>query len=87
MSSSSNPSSEISQEDDEVPKLVHQFYFVKLWPSSEHDSISQIKKQELTVEKMNRDIREITDKIKEKTLILLENGMETPRGAKREDTK
>ncbi|QHN97438.1 putative choline kinase [Arachis hypogaea] len=30
------------------------------------DSISQIKKQELMVEKMNRDIREITDKIKEK---------------------
>ncbi|XP_016198622.1 uncharacterized protein LOC107639593 isoform X1 [Arachis ipaensis] len=42
------------------------FYFLKLWPSSEPDSISQIKKQELTVEKMNRDIREITDKIKEK---------------------
>ncbi|RYR43401.1 hypothetical protein Ahy_A08g039817 [Arachis hypogaea] len=55
-----------AQEDDEVPKLVHQFYFVKLWPSSEPDSISQIKKQELTVEKMNRDICEITDKIKEK---------------------
>ncbi|XP_020985016.2 proton pump-interactor BIP131 [Arachis duranensis] len=66
MSSSSNPSLEVAQEDDEVPKLVHQFYFVKLWPSSEPDSISQIKKQELTVEKMNRDIREITDKIKEK---------------------
>ncbi|XLR44295.1 hypothetical protein S83_028955, partial [Arachis hypogaea] len=54
------------EEDDEVPKLVHQFYFLKLWPSLEPDSISQIKKQELTVEKMNRDIREITDKIKEK---------------------
>ncbi|XLT33078.1 hypothetical protein HN873_064370 [Arachis hypogaea] len=40
--------------------------FSMLWPSSEPDSISQIKKQELMVEKMNRDIREITDKIKEK---------------------
>ncbi|XLR27311.1 hypothetical protein S83_055211, partial [Arachis hypogaea] len=37
--------------------------FSMLWPSSKPDSISQIKKQELTVEKMNRDIR---DKIKEK---------------------
>ncbi|MED6161830.1 hypothetical protein PIB30_064453 [Stylosanthes scabra] len=62
---SPNPLPEVAQEDD-APKLVHQFYFVKLWPS-EPDSVSQIKKQELTVEKMNRDIQEITDKIKEKT--------------------
>ncbi|MED6154988.1 hypothetical protein PIB30_001130 [Stylosanthes scabra] len=63
--SSSNPLPEVAQEDD-APKLVHHFYFVKLWPS-EPDSVSQIKKQELQIEKMNREIQEITDKIKEKT--------------------
>lgn len=39
-----------------VPKHVHQFYFVNLWPT-DPDSISQIKKEEGVVEKMNRDVR------------------------------
>ncbi|KAK7290889.1 hypothetical protein RIF29_05655 [Crotalaria pallida] len=48
-----------------APKQVHQFYFVKLWPT-DPDSISQIKKEEKMVAKMNRDIIEITEKIKER---------------------
>lgn len=50
-----------------VSKLVHQFYFVKLWPT-EPDSISKIRKEENIVMKINQDISEITDKIAEKTL-------------------
>ncbi|XP_058773905.1 proton pump-interactor 1-like [Vicia villosa] len=46
-------------------KLVHQFYFVKLWPTVP-DSISQIKKEEKVTETMNRDISKITDKIAKK---------------------
>lgn len=50
-----------------VSKLVHQFYFVKLWPT-EPDSISKIRKEENIVMKINQDISEITDKIAKKTL-------------------
>ncbi|KEH16032.1 putative proton pump-interactor [Medicago truncatula] len=49
-----------------VSKLVHQFYFVKLWPT-EPDSISKIRKEENIVMKINQDISEITDKIAKKT--------------------
>jgi hypothetical protein len=50
---------------EHVSKLVHQFYFVKLWPT-EPDSISKIKKEENLVKKMNQDIGEISEKITEK---------------------
>lgn len=50
-----------------VSKLVHQFYFVKLWPT-EPDSISKIRKEENIVMKINQDISEITDKIAKKTV-------------------
>ncbi|KAK7272387.1 hypothetical protein RJT34_28937 [Clitoria ternatea] len=48
-----------------VSKHVQRFYFVKLWPT-DPDSISQVKKEENVVEKMNKEILEITEKIKEK---------------------
>lgn len=48
-----------------VPKQVHQFYFVKLWPT-DPDSVSRIKKAERVIEKMNQEHLRISEKIKEK---------------------
>ncbi|XP_045807419.1 proton pump-interactor 1-like [Trifolium pratense] len=50
---------------DENSKLVHQFYFVKIWPT-DPDSISKIKKEENLVKKMNHEIAEITETIAKK---------------------
>ena len=55
----------IDDNSEHVSKPVHQFYFVKLWPT-EPDSISKIKKEENLVKKMNQDIGEISEKITEK---------------------
>ncbi|KAJ1434528.1 proton pump-interactor [Sesbania bispinosa] len=56
---------EVGSELDGREPVHHQFYFVKLWPT-EPDSISQIKKEESVVKKMNQDLCEITEKITEK---------------------
>ncbi|KAK2370632.1 proton pump-interactor [Trifolium repens] len=50
-----------------VPKLVHQFYFVKLWPTNP-DSICKIKKEENIIMKMNQDTCKFSDIIAKKTL-------------------
>jgi hypothetical protein len=60
-----SPSKAIDDNSEHVSKPVHQFYFVKLWPT-DPDSISKIKKEENLVKKMNQDIGEISEKITEK---------------------
>ncbi|CAK8536405.1 unnamed protein product [Lathyrus sativus] len=52
---------------DENSELVHQFYFVKLWPTIP-DSIPRIKKEEKVIKTMSQDILEITKKIAKKTI-------------------
>ncbi|WJX74053.1 hypothetical protein P8452_57763 [Trifolium repens] len=49
-----------------VSKVVHQFYFVKLWPTNP-DSIGKIKKEENIIMKMNQDTCKISDIIAKKT--------------------
>ncbi|GAU27142.1 hypothetical protein TSUD_104510 [Trifolium subterraneum] len=51
----------------DVSKFVHQFYFVKLWPTIP-DSICKIKKEENIVMKMKQDICKISDIIAKKTV-------------------
>ncbi|KAK7324710.1 hypothetical protein VNO77_28496 [Canavalia gladiata] len=63
--SSSLERTQVLEDSVYVSKLVHQFYFVKHWPT-DPDSISQIKRIESEVEKMNQDICEITERIEEK---------------------
>ncbi|WJX69280.1 hypothetical protein P8452_53548 [Trifolium repens] len=46
---------------------VHQFYFVKLWPTNP-DSICKIKKEENIIMKMNQDTSKFSDIIAKKTL-------------------
>ncbi|XP_020229427.1 proton pump-interactor BIP103-like [Cajanus cajan] len=58
----------VNDDSGHVSKLVHRFYFVKLWPTNP-DSVSEIKKKESVIEKMNHDIREITERIKEKMML------------------
>lgn len=55
----------IDDHSEHVSKFVHQFYFVKLWPT-DPDSISKIKTEENIVKKMNQDISEITESITKK---------------------
>jgi hypothetical protein len=55
-----------------VPKLVHQFYFVKLWPTNP-DSICKIKKEENIIMKMNQDTSKFSDIIAKKTVYILYN--------------
>ncbi|KAK2370629.1 proton pump-interactor [Trifolium repens] len=50
-----------------VSKVVHQFYFVKLWPTNP-DSIGKIKKEENIIMKMNQDTCKLSDIIAKKTL-------------------
>ncbi|KAI5412964.1 hypothetical protein KIW84_057543 [Lathyrus oleraceus] len=52
---------------DENSGHVHQFYFVKVWPTVP-DSVSQIQKEEKVIKTMNQDISVITDKIAKDTL-------------------
>ncbi|XP_045800725.1 proton pump-interactor 1-like [Trifolium pratense] len=59
---------EIKEDNSEhVSKHVHQFYFVKLWPTTP-DSICKIKKEENIVMKMKQDICKISDIIAKKTV-------------------
>ncbi|KAF7805943.1 proton pump-interactor 1-like [Senna tora] len=53
------------KEENDVPKLVHQFYFVKLWPE-DPDSVSRIRKAERVIEDMNQEHLRISEEIKEK---------------------
>ncbi|KAI5412960.1 hypothetical protein KIW84_057542 [Lathyrus oleraceus] len=60
-----SPPKAIDDNSEHVSKLVHQFYFVKLWPIDQ-DSICKIKVEENVVKKMNQDISEITESITKK---------------------
>ncbi|CAL5200390.1 unnamed protein product [Lathyrus oleraceus] len=57
----------VDENSGNVSKLVHQFNFVKLWPTVP-DSVSQIQREEKVIKTMNQDIWEITDKIAKRTL-------------------
>ncbi|XP_058776879.1 uncharacterized protein LOC131651229 [Vicia villosa] len=59
------PKASDDNNSEHVSKLVHQFFFVKLWPT-DPDSISKIKTEENVVKKMNQDISEITESITKK---------------------
>ncbi|KAI5412957.1 uncharacterized protein LOC127086902 [Lathyrus oleraceus] len=57
----------VDENSGNVSKHVHQFNFVKLWPTVP-DSVSQIQREEKVIKTMNQDIWEITDKIAKRTL-------------------
>jgi hypothetical protein len=55
-----------------VSKVVHQFYFVKLWPTNP-DSIGKITKEENIIMKMNQDTCKFSDIIAKKTVYIIYN--------------
>ncbi|PON74869.1 hypothetical protein TorRG33x02_246430 [Trema orientale] len=55
----------VLDEDINVSKKVHQFYFVKFRPHQEPCSVSKIKKAEKLIRKLNRDELWVTKRIEE----------------------
>ncbi|PON49686.1 LOW QUALITY PROTEIN: Fido domain containing protein [Parasponia andersonii] len=58
----------VLDEDINVSKKIHQFYFVKFRPHQEPSSESKIEKAEKLIQKLNRDEIQVTTRIEETEL-------------------